>query len=1038
MSNYITKRDGVTREPFKSSKLAAAISKAANAAGQKFAVDVLCDLVTRIEEALPKNPNVETVQDTVEATLMTDGHFDVAKAYILYRNKRAEARSARTEKSPDPLAISDYIHASKYARYLPELKRREVYAETVARVEAMHVERFPHMEFDIRSAFDLVREKRVLPSMRSMQFAGEAIFKNNNRIYNCLSRDTDFITSEGVRSFADFADGDEITVLTHTGAWKRAVVRSFGQQQLFNVVLKRGSGTRTIRATANHQWLLNDGTRTTTLKVGDRLQPPPVNFGTWSYFDASPEERLYWAMGYVFGDGTCLRDKNGKPAYSMVRLCGDDSDFESRFVELGFKISRPPSCNGDAMAYTGKYVKELPSLAVDGIANVTAFVRGYLDADGNRNPNAYKPQADGGVHQSPFEGIQASSEGAIEFIQRVFPAVGVYVTREYDKTGEQTNYGTRPTTKSFGLNSGFGMLRPKLYVVQSITPSTVEGVWCLEVEDDHSFVLPSGIVTGNCSASPVDRLDVFGEALFLLLSGCGVGYSVQYRHVRRLPPLSTVNEKDVYHHVIDDTIEGWADALDRLIDSFFNGYNVEFAYHLIRPAGSPLKTSGGRAPGHLRLKEALERIRGVLKGAQGRKLRPIECHRIMCHAADAVLSGGIRRSAMICLFSLEDEQMLSAKTGNWYERDPWFANANNSAVLKRDEVQEDQFRAVFGQTKQWGEPGFHFVNDWDHLTNPCAEVCLYPFLNGQSGWAFCNLCEINAAKLTSLEDFVRAARSATLIGTLQAAYTDMPYLGWRSEEIAKRDALLGIGMTGMFDSPAVACDSTNQQIVSKLVKEWNAQFAAAIGINPAARTTLIKPSGTTSLELGCVASGHHPHHARRYIRRVTADELEHVFQAFKAVNPHMCVRKPDGKYVIEFPVEAPPGAIVKADLGAIQFLEMVKSTQQNWVIPGSRTLDMVHNVSNTVTVKPEEWDDVADYLWKNRDYFTGVSLLSSSGDKDYAFAPMEEVKTEADELRWNAILESYKPVDYTTIVEQDDVTDLTGEAACAGGVCEVL
>lgn len=725
MSNYITKRDGVTREPFKSSKLAAAISKAANAAGQKFAVDVLCDLVTRIEEALPKNPNVETVQDTVEATLMTDGHFDVAKAYILYRNKRAEARSARTEKSPDPLAISDYIHASKYARYLPELKRREVFVETVARVEAMHIARFPHMEEDIRGAFDLVREKRVLPSMRSMQFAGDAILKNNNRIY-------------------------------------------------------------------------------------------------------------------------------------------------------------------------------------------------------------------------------------------------------------------------------------------------------------------------NCSASPVDRLDVFGEALFLLLSGCGVGYSVQYRHVNRLPPLSTVNEKDVYHHVIDDTIEGWADALDRLIDSFYNGYNVEFAYHLIRPAGSPLKTSGGRAPGHLRLKEALERIRGVLKGAQGRKLRPIECHRIMCHAADAVLSGGIRRSAMICLFSLEDEEMRAAKTGNWFETDPWFANANNSVVLKRDAVQEGDFKSVFRQTRQWGEPGFHFVNDENHLTNPCAEVCLYPFYAGESGWAFCNLCEINAAKLTSLQEFVQAARAATLIGTLQAAYTDMPYLGTVSELIAKRDALLGIGMTGMFDAPGIACDPLNQKVVAELVKSWNADFAARIGINPAARTTLIKPSGTTSLELGCVASGHHPHHARRYIRRVTADELEHVFQAFKAVNPHMCVRKPDGKYVIEFPVEAPPGAIVKADLGAIQFLEMVKSTQQNWVIPGSRTLDMVHNVSNTVTVKPEEWDDVADYLWKNRDYFTGVSLLSSSGDKDYAFAPMEEVKTEADELRWNAILESYKPVDYTTIVEQDDVTDLTGEAACAGGVCEIL
>lgn len=725
MVERILKRDGITLQSFRASRLGTAITKAATAVGEKIPIEDLCKLVLHIEEQLPDIARVEDVQNTVENTLMAEGYFEVAKAYIRYRNQRGEARAARTLRRPDPLAISDYIHASKYARYRPELQRREVFAETVARVEAMHLERFPYMAEPIRSAFDLVRDKRVLPSMRSMQFAGEAILKNNNRIY-------------------------------------------------------------------------------------------------------------------------------------------------------------------------------------------------------------------------------------------------------------------------------------------------------------------------NCSASPVDRLEVFGEALFLLLSGCGVGYSVQTQHVSRLPVLSTINERAVKHHVIEDSIEGWADALHALVCSFLDGTNIEFSYHLIRSAGSPLKTSGGLAPGHLKLKDALERIRGVLKGAQTRKLRPIECHRILCHAADAVLSGGIRRSAMICLFSPEDDEMMTAKTGNWWETDPWFANANNSVVLRRSTVEEDAFKAIFRQTRQWGEPGFHFVNDFNHLTNPCAEVALYPFLGDQSGWAFCNLCEINAARLTSFEDFSNAAQAATLIGTLQASYTDMPYLGRTSEEIARRDALLGIGMTGMFDSPNIACNPEYQRAIAECVKSWNEEYASQIGIKPAARTTLIKPSGTTSLELGCVASGHHPHHARRYIRRVTADELEPVFQAFRAVNPHMCVRKPDGKYVIEFPVEAPPDAIVKADLTALQFLEMVKSTQQNWVIPGSRTLDMVHNVSNTVTVKPEEWGPVADYLWQNREYFTGVSLLSSSGDKDYAFAPMEEVKTPADELRWNDILQKYKPVDYSALVEGVDTTNLSSEPACAGGVCEIV
>jgi ribonucleoside-diphosphate reductase alpha chain len=565
----------------------------------------------------------------------------------------------------------------------------------------------------------------------------------------------------------------------------------------------------------------------------------------------------------------------------------------------------------------------------------------------------------------------------------------------------------------------------------------------------------------NCSFSLVDRPEVFSEALFLLLAGCGVGYSVQFDHVEKLPSIGYVDTKSVRHHVIEDTIEGWADALKALVQSYLDGVNLEFAYHQIRSAGAPLRTSGGRAPGHLKLKESIERIRGVLDKAQGRKLRPVECHRIMCHAADAVLSGGIRRSAMICLFSLDDSEMMHCKTGNWWQTEPYLANSNNSVVLKRDEVKKKSFKRIFGMTRQWGEPGFYFTNDYDYGTNPCCEIGLNPKLTiteeekaklakrniqvtvGQTytGWAFCNLCEINAAKLTSFEDFEQAAKAATLIGTLQAGYTKMPYLGWISETLAEREALLGIGMTGMLDAPHIACNPEYQRTIAGKIKEWNAEFAAQIGVQPAARTTCVKPSGTTSLELGCVGSGHHPHHARRYIRRVTADELEYVFQAFKAVNPHMCVRKPDGKWVIEFPVEAPAGATVKADVGAIQFLEMVKSTQQNWVLPGTgdakHSPSLNHNVSNTVTVRPDEWDRVADYLWENRDYFTGVSLLASTGDKDFAFAPNEEVTTPADEVRWNTLIELYKPVDYTSIVEESDETNLSGEIACAGGVCEI-
>jgi ribonucleoside-diphosphate reductase alpha chain len=552
----------------------------------------------------------------------------------------------------------------------------------------------------------------------------------------------------------------------------------------------------------------------------------------------------------------------------------------------------------------------------------------------------------------------------------------------------------------------------------------------------------------NCSFTLIDRLDAFSEALFLLLSGCGVGYSVQFDHVDHLPTVGYIDPKKVEHHVIKDTIEGWADGLKALIHSFQKGTNLELSYHKIRAAGSPLKTSGGRAPGHLKLKEALERVRGVLLAAQGRKLRPIEAHRILCHAADAVLSGGIRRSAMIALFSLDDSEM-------------WFANANNSVVLKRDEVKKKSFKRIFQMTRQWGEPGFYFTSDHDYGTNPCAEIGLNPKLvidealstslaergvkveagTVQTGWAFCNLCEINASKFKSYEDFESAAKAATLIGTLQACYTKMPYLGWVSEELAKKEALLGIGMTGMLDAPDIACNPEYQRTVALKIKEWNKEYAARLGVRSAARTTCVKPSGTTSLELGCVGSGIHAHHARRYVRRVTADELEPVFQAFKAVNPKLCQRKPDGKWVIEFPVEAPAKAVIKADIEALQFLELVKSTQQNWVLPGTaednHSPGLNHNVSNTVTVKPEEWEDVANYIWANRELFTGVSLLSSTGDKDFQFAPNEAVVTPEDERRWMELVAGYNPVDYTALMEMEDGTALSGELACAGGLCEI-
>lgn len=1067
----VRKRDGKVTQDFDLSKIITAIRGAwvevhgvadditivrvARDAHQALIASTLPDGDTDVANTV----DVETIQDAVEVALMRAQEFAVARAYIVYRQRRAEERAAST---PDPKAIAQYIHASKYARYREDLGRREVYEETVARVEDMHLRKFAHvagLDKDIRWAFDFVREKKVLPSMRAMQFGGAAM-------------------------------------------------------------------------EANH-------------------------------------------------------------------------------------------------------------------------ARGY-----------------------------------------------------------------------------------------------------------------------NCSATLIDRPRAFSEALYLLLSGCGVGYSVQYRHVDKLPPIAQMTDQ-VIHHVIEDTIEGWADAAEALINGAIAGVHVEFAYHLLRDKGALLKTSGGRAPGHLPLRRALERARAILLGAQGRQLRPMECHEILCHFADAVLAGGIRRSAMICLFSLDDGELLHCKADRgWYEKKPWLARANNSVVLKRDEVTEEQFRRIFKMTRMYGEPGFFFVSDWDHATNPCqpawatvltprgirtmgeiqigdtiwsgkqwtkvtnkamtgvkpvhayhtragvfvgtenhrvvengvkievrdaesvdlsvgpspeelkwnprhavdglvlgdgtyhhasrrvflcagkdeveeyrrewgdligayrpgvqehtyevdcsfdtlpltynrevpeeyfrgtdskkaaflrglytangsvvanrvtlkaaskkvvlqvqemlsslgipsyytvnkphdvkhhngtytsrqsydlnigttlgrqrferligfcqaqkqerlrrtfdapskgkmkttyeivdveylgdhevyditveadehtywtggllvsncAEIGLDPVLVREddsdsrvTGWAFCNLTEINAALLRDAEDFRRAAHAATIIGTLQAAYTDMPYLGRVTEEIVRRDALIGVGMTGMQDAPDIALDPELQSQVASLIVEWNAQLAERIGINPAARCTTLKPSGTTTLMLsdtvpgGAMGSGIHLLWAEKCIRRVTANELEPPFQAFREKNPSMCEKMPDGNWSISFPVKAGENSRIRGQFTALEFLDMVRSTYRNWILAGTARESAVpglrHNVSNTVTVKPDEWDDVCEYLFTYRHEFGAVSFLPDDGDVIYAHAPFEAVKTPEQERRWRELILAYRPVDYLAVREDGDYTSLSGENACAGGAC---
>lgn len=526
----------------------------------------------------------------------------------------------------------------------------------------------------------------------------------------------------------------------------------------------------------------------------------------------------------------------------------------------------------------------------------------------------------------------------------------------------------------------------------------------------------------NCIASYVDRIRFFQECMYLLLCGCGTGFSVQKHHVAKLPNLRQVSAKGrSVKHVIDDSIEGWSDAVGILVSSYFedcdlfpeySGKTVTFDYSKIRPAGAYLKSSGGKAPGPEPLKKALNNIRKVLDNAvkSGRnKITPIEAYDIVMYSADAVISGGVRRSATICVFSPDDEEMAKAKTGSWFIDNPQRGRSNNSALLLRNETTKEQFAELMNSVKEFGEPGFVWSDSTELIVNPCVEIGMWPVdeTTGETGWQACNLSTINCAKVKTEQDFYDACRSAAIIGTLQAGFAKFPYLGEASERIISREALLGVSMTGIMERHDICLDPKIQKLGAEVVKKTNAEIAELIGINQAARTTCVKPEGTSSCILG-TSSGIHPHHAKRYIRRVQANKLEPIYQYFKNINPRACEESVwsnnDSDDVVAFCVEVPDGSKLKNKVSAIELLEYVKSTQQNWVMSGTNPDKctqpwLVHNVSNTINVKPEEWDNVADFIYDNRKYFCGVSLLPIAGDKDYAQAPFTTVYLPSEQIQ---------------------------------------
>lgn len=930
----------------------------------------------------------------------------------------------------------------------------ETWPQTVARVirhqrwlwEAAKREALSAKDEDELTALEaLMLNREGSVSGRTLWLGGTEIARTRPvSNFNCFSRDTRFITAAGVKSFFDFEDGDTTMVWTHTGQWKPATVREYGTQLTNTVTLARANNRTDVKVTADHRWLLANGVETTQLKVGDVIRAPLTDFNEWSWDSATVEEQTYWCYGFVYGDGT--KTNHGRD--SMVRLCGVKNRFVSRFTDLGFKISYPPSAKGDAFAYTTGYPKALPNIVEDGPDLVKAFVRGYLDADGAKNAGA-----GWAVASAPFVSIQTSDPEAVEFIRNVFPSVGVFITSERAVVGG-TNYGARKAgTTSFRVNTGFGQSGNSLFSVKSITPSDEEAVWCLEVEDDHSFTLPNGVVTGNCCGLQVKTVYDIVDVAWLLLNGSGVGFTpatgvlngfckpipnVQIiRSTRRMKGGAENNTETWLHDSktwiiqVGDSAKAWAKALGKLVGGKHPAETLIIDLSQIRPAGDRLKGYGWISSGDAQLAIAMRGIVEVMNQAAGRLLTAIDILDVV-NWMGTILSS--RRSAELAMLPAVHDQWedFALAKRDHFEDNPQRAQSNNSLVFHKKPSRE-QLERVFALMVEAGgsEPGI--VNGAEALRrapdfavlNPCGESLL-------GDKSLCNLVEVNLAAFNGRFDALREAVYTLARANYRQTVVDLRdgILQETWHELNQYLRLCGVGLTGYMQWE-FQDDSVALAELRHAAHRGADSMAEELDLPYSKRISLVKPSGTMSKVFDCTEGVHKP--LGKYIfNNVNFSASDPLVATLQAAGYHSFVNPYDPTgVVVRLPVcwdnvafEQVNGMWVNTE-SAVAQLERYRLLMDCYVD---------HNVSITVSYDPREIPQIIDWLETHWDQYVSAAFLlrndptKTASDLGYPYLP-QEVVTQAVYERYVATLTpvSLQSSDFFAELEDD----------CASGACPV-